>query len=265
MKKIKRDEIKEKVLDLSCGLLASTIDLALFCVFQGINLGESEYGAIGARKATEASTEDVLACGINSQTIKRAIWKATHQKFIKRSKTNKNFFEITHEGLARLNSKIPLYKEKRPWDKHLYLVIYDIPEEEGRKRRILRDYLRKIGCGMLQASVWLTLYNPKGVLEKLIKEHDLPGSIIVADVGEKGSIGEEDLDDLVSRVYHLEDINERYKEFIKELKQPDLNKTQAYFLYLSILKDDPQLPFEILPYNWLGDKAHQYFTEAFLS
>lgn len=263
--KIKRDEIREKAVNLTCGILATAIDVSLFAVCQDYNLLKEGMGpkniggAIG--RATEISIEEVLDLGIDRETIKKAIWKATHQGFIKRKSENKRFFQITKEGLSRLRSLLPVYRRERPWDQHLYLVTYDVPEKESVKRLILREHLKKLGCGMLQASVWLTPYSPKEVLREVINQHHISGSIIVSDLGKDGNIGEEDLDDLLSRVYQLENLNERYGAFIQDLKENKLSKTQAFFQYLSILKDDPQLPFEILPYNWLGDKAYQYLEE----
>ncbi|MBU1327173.1 hypothetical protein KKB64_04890 [Patescibacteria group bacterium] len=33
--------------------------------------------------------------------------------------------------------------------------------------------------------------------------------------------------------------------------------------YLSILRDDPQLPFQLLPDNWLGLKAYQLYRKIY--
>ena len=115
--------------------------------------------------------------------------------------------------------------------------------------------MKKLGCGLLQNSVWLTPYNPKNTLRDFIEEKNLSGAIIVSDIGKDGSIGEENIDELIRRVYRLNELNLRYKELINLIEEKKLNKIQAKFQYLNILQDDPQLPFEILPSDWLGDKA----------
>jgi len=265
LKKVKKEEVWGKIGDLSCGVIATGIDLVLFFVFQEINLGEYGYGSIAARKATQTSVDDVLSCGIDKEFVKKAIWKAIHRKWIRRNPENKNLLKITQEGIERLKSLIPDYEDLRTWDGHFYLLTYDIPEKQHEDRDLLREYLRRIGCGMLQASVWLTPYNPKKIVKKFIEENNLSGTIIVSDIGKEGSIGEEDLDDLVNRVYHLNDLNDRYGRLIEEAREGTFDKTQIHFRFLSILKDDPQLPFEILPYNWLGDKAYQLVKEVILS
>ncbi len=116
---------------------------------------------------------------------------------------------------------------------------------------------------MLQASVWLTPYNPKEVLREFIEERKLAGQVLISDLGEDGSIGEEDLRELVVRVYNLEDLENRYVEFIQKWggkkKLNDSEKTRIYFAFTSILMGDPQLPFELLPEDWAGNNAYKLF------
>lgn len=258
----KREQVQKKIIDVTCGLLAGTTDILLYFIYQGFNAGKYGYGSIAMRRSVNDSIEEVMALGIDGETVKKAIWNITHRKFIKR--TSKNTVEITKEGIKKLSELIPSYHQSRSWNGHFYLVIYDISEKKRRARRILRDYLRKLGCGLLQDSVWLTPYNPKEVLQEFIESNSLSGSIIVSDVGKDGSIGDENLNDLVERVYRLEEINRRYIKFVAGLSHEDFTEIGAKFQYLSILQDDPQLPFEILPNNWMGDKTYLLMKEKHL-
>lgn len=247
-------KIKEKVVDISCGLLAGTTELFLFCLVQSFNVGK--YGgrtSWAIERSIGDSIDEVASLGISKETVKKTIWNLTHKKFIKRKNGGK--IEITKEGVKKLSELIPVYREKREWNSHLYLIIYDIKEIKKQERNILRSYLKKLGCGLLQNSVWLTPYNPKKILHDFIEEKNLAGSVIVSDIGKDGSIGEEKLDELIKRVYQLDKLNLRYKELIDLIEGKKLSKIQAEFQYLSILQDDPQLPLEILPGDWLGDRA----------
>lgn len=262
--KIKKDRIKTIAGDISCGLLATVIDLSLFIMSDLSYMLEESFKSPYYKvieKSTERAVEDLITLGINKETVKRAIWKATHKKWIKRGGENQKFLSVTPAGIDKLKGLLPNYQEKRPWDSHLYLVTYDVPEEAKSQREILRECLKKLGCGLLQDSVWLTPYNPRAVLKRLISQYGLSGLVIVSDVGKEGSVGDEDLDDLVARIFHLDKLNDRYEDFIQKLKEKKLTKFQASFEFMSILNDDPQLPFEILPYNWQGDKAYQYLKE----
>lgn len=258
-------ELKEQVLDLSCGVLATAIDLVLFSVLFGLEVGSAGYGSPKVARASERALSQAAELAIDKETIKRAIYKATHQNLIQRQKRGIKYWKITKEGKKRIRSLISQYDEKRVWDGRLYLVTYDIPETKRGDRDILREYLRKIDCGMLQISVWLTPYNPTGVLKDFIRKKNLLGAIIVSDIGKDGSVGEEDLDDLINRVYKLDELNERYETFIYAAEQRELDRMQTAFEFLSILADDPQLPFELLPYNWRGEKAYGIFKEKISS
>lgn len=259
---MKREKIKEKVYDLSCGVLATAIDAVLFSLLYMGELSTAGYSSPGVARAADDAFEKLMAAGIDKETIKRAIYKATHKGLIRRQrKKDRTFWEITKEGKKRLNNLTPQYDEERVWDRRIYLIAYDIPEKRHQDRNLFRKFLKRIGCGMLQASVWLTPYNPKGTLKEFIKEKRLSGAVIVSDIGQDGSVGEEDLDDLIERVYHLGQLNNRYENFIYEVRNKNLDKKQIAFKFLSILADDPQLPFELLPYDWQGKKAYELYKE----
>ena len=135
------------------------------------------------------------------------------------------------------------------------MVTYDIPEKLRRKRDLLRDFTRRIGCAKLQDSVYLTPYDPRETLTTFIQKSKLPGTILVADIGTNGSIGDEDLPALVARVYHLNNLNDRYEEWIKYVRRHGVDH-QAVIEYYAILQDDPQLPFALLRPWWKGDEAY---------
>ena len=257
-----KEEIREKIVDLSCGVLASVIDFVLFALLYGAEAAGAGYSSPKVARAAERAFDQLERLAIDKETIKRAIWKATHKGLIRRQrKKDKTFWRITRAGKKRLSSLLPQYDEKRVWDGRIYLITYDIPEKRANDRDLLREFLKKIGCGMLQASVWLTPYNPKELLREFIEKRKLSGTVIISDIGKDGSVGEEDLDDLIRRVYNLDQLNDRYEDFIYQVKNRRLDKSQIAFQFLSILSGDPQLPFELLPYNWQGKKAYQLFKE----
>lgn len=178
--------------------------------------------------------------------------------------------QITEEGGKRLDSIFPVYNEKRPWDGKFYLVNYDIPVGKNSQRDALRNFLKSIGCVMLQSSVWLTPYNPVKALKDFAEKRKLSEKVLV-------SVLLEEFAPPVAEIYGLEEINQRYREFVERmtpLRPPSLlselregfagqDKMQLAFDYFSILKDDPQLPFELLPKDWMGDRAQELFEKLF--
>lgn len=95
--------------------------------------------------------------------------------------------------------------------------------------------------------------------------HHIVGSILVSDIGKDGSVGDEKIEDLLIRVYHLDNLNNRYKEFIGSCQKGAKVGVNLYFSYLSILRDDPQLPFPLLPKWWKGDVAYNLFNKRIVN
>jgi phenylacetic acid degradation operon negative regulatory protein len=150
------------------------------------------------------------------------------------------------------------------WDGKIYLVAYDIPRESNKDRNLFRRFLKRIGCGMLQHSVWVTAYTPNKLINEFIYERGLDDElIIVSSVGKDGTVGDTTLQELMEKVYGLSNLNERYLLFIEKVEKGELSTMrEVVFSYLSILKDDPQIPFELLPRNWLGDTACKIYEET---
>ena len=211
--------------------------------------------AFRAQLASEAFLQD-----INYETIKNAIVTAWKKRYIIRKRHA--LPEITAEGKRRLSEVVPLYCDNRTWDGRLHVVTYDIPEKKRKTRDLLRAYLRRLGCAKLQESVWLTPYNPIDVLRAFISEKEIEGTVIVSDLGADASIGEETMEGLISRLYDLERLNMRYSEWFDDFSEKPIN-FEAFIRFIAILKDDPQLPFSLLPKQWTGDKAYSCIKPLF--
>jgi len=246
---MRNKQIKKIVLNLTEGLLSTATDLLLmqFFIF-GASLGKGKTSR-GAYRVIQEASKDLEE--LNYQTLKQSFVHLKRKGLIRSLKEP----IITQLGKQRLNSLVPEYQHQRTWDKVIYLVTYDIQETKRVYRNKLRDVLKKLGAAPLQASVWLTPYNPEKILREFSSTPGFIGEIIVSCVGKDGYIGEEQLGDLIYRIYNLDKINQRYQQFIEEYKQGH-DKWNAAVLYLSILKDDPQLPFELLADDWVGDQAY---------
>jgi len=266
VKEMKRKKLTKEVsraaLALAEGLFSHAVDLALWTiVYMGeLGLPQSTTDQIGRAKIGA----DQFLYQINYDVIKNAFKTAQRHGWIKTRRRNAQP-EITEEGRRRLASVIPQYDENRLWDGKMHLVTYDIPETRRIDRELLREYLRRIGCAMLQESVWITPYNPIDLVRAFIEEKELSGTVIVSDLGKDGAIGEEDLRALLIRIYKLEEINERYEEWQTSVEDFDATSHHAIIQFLAILKDDPQLPFPLLPPWWKGDKAYALVKSQLLS
>jgi len=261
---MKNKDLQKEILKISEGVVSTAMDITLLLTFYGLEATMKPPTSKGVWQARGTAFEDLEQ--INYDTIKNALYRLKNKGLIQYTRETITHPQITKQGLKRLKSTIPVYDKKRVWDEKIYLVTYDIPEERKSDREMLRYYLKKIGCGMLQNSVWVTPYKPRDVLETFIERNDLKGAVIISAVGDKENVGEETLTELVARVYDLEDLDGRYFDFNKKYYRfkkfkPEM-KSQVIFDFLSILRDDPQLPFKLLPADWPGTKAYEIFKKA---
>lgn len=242
------DKIGEKILE-------KAVDIVLVSLY--FNLEFPKYARGKRWKIEDAIVSDLE--NFDYRSLKQAFNNLVKKGLIQTFKDSSISPKITEIGKKKLTSVIPFYDEKRIWDGRVYLVTYDLPREKNNLRNILRLYLRKIGAGMLQQSVWITPYNPTDILKKFFEEKDLNELVIISSIGKDGTIGDIDLKQLMEKVYDLSSLNERYREFIVEAEKNKLTPGQCIFNFLSILNDDPQLPFTLLPENWIGQKAYFVF------
>ncbi|OGG31367.1 hypothetical protein A3A63_03275 [Candidatus Gottesmanbacteria bacterium RIFCSPLOWO2_01_FULL_46_9] len=249
-----KQDLSRLALQAAEGVFSHAVDIALWLTIYmaDMSLPQSSSGQLW--RAGRAA--DRFLNQVNYNVIKNAILTAKKRGWVKTTRRGA-LPQITEEGKRRLAVVIPRYDNNRLWDGRMHLVTYDIPEKDKYQRESLRKQLMGIGCGKLQDSVWMTPYNPIDTLRTFIAERDLGGTIIISDLGHDASIGEENFHDLVVRIYKLEDINKRYEAWIKDVETLQTIDQLALFGYLSILRDDPQLPFDLLPKWWKGDEAYQ--------
>lgn len=255
-------EVRRAAIALTEGLFSHMVDVALwFAIYMAeLSVPFETYGKVWrAQRAADRFLDEV-----NYEVLKEAIKQARRRGLLKKARRRGAPPEITNEGRRRLAALVPRYDEKRTWDGRMHLVMYDIPEKRRRDRGLLREYLQRIGCARLQDSVWMTPYNPIDTLRSLVEERRLGGTVIVSDIGKDGSIGEEDVQLMVVHTYGLEPLNDRYEEWLADVEEHGVDHW-AVVRYLSILADDPQLPFPLLPSWWKGDNAYKRVKQYFPS
>ena len=254
MKKKFSKEASREIVALAEGVFSSVVDVCLWITAYNMELMVPR----ATKDLWKAQMEaDKTLQHINYEVLKEALKRARKHGWIKKTHHRNAMPEITKEGKQRLASLMPTYQEGRTWGERMYLVTYDIPETHRKQRNILRESLLQLGCGRLQDSVWMTPYNPADALTELIQQNNLQGTVIISTIGKDGSIGDESLPDLIIRIYQLDEINDRYKKWIDEVKTSKIIDHWMVLKYVAILQDDPQLPFSLLPSWWQGDDAYR--------
>lgn len=174
-------------------------------------------------------------------------------------------WKLTKEGWKKLKGALPECKKPSQWNGEWYIVTFDIPESCRRKRDALREKLEKLGFGRLQNSVWISPVNYLANIESWVKFHNIENWVIPSATNKLGRVASEEL---AERVWHIERINERYKDFIslckkffRKEKGYKFDKFRIIMNYLRILKEDPQLPENLLSADWQAKLAHKFYQK----
>ncbi len=249
-----RDLVKK----LSAGLFTNSVDMLLFAVSLGLNLYAS--GSKGKDPITILEKSFKLTKIFQEKLLQSCTAYAKSRKYLERIDGE---LRLTREGKKRLKKQLPEYQSQRPWDNRLYLIVYDIKESQREKRYLLNRWLKEHKAVMLQKSVWVTVKNLEPDLRRENQIFSDEGMILVSSLKSGEGINGKPVKQLVEQWYHLEELNKRYDAWlgvVKANRKMDFKKTFILKMkYLKILEDDPQLPFSLLPDNWLGDKVYQVY------
>lgn len=248
----------KKIRKVTNGIFSTVTDVTLFTIYLiGASLGKRSTPQDVYKTFREA---DELLLDVNYQTFNRALRKLKEQGLISSLKNWALEPIISQAGKQKLLSITPIYDEKRIWDKNLYLISYDIDTSRNTQRTRLRSMLKRIGTIKLQDSLYLTCYNPVKIFADFLKDNNLEEKVLISHLGKSGFIGQESLPEFLWKAAHLDGLNYRYQEFLHEYKnKSNFSKSQLAIDYYSILKDDPQFPFELLPDKYLGDETYLLF------
>ena len=183
-------------------------------------------------------------------------------------------YRLTAQGrLHVLGGRDPEQRWARPWDAQWRLVLFDVPTGQNAQRERLRRYLGDKGFGYLQHCVWITL-------DPLAEERQILGrgkinveSLILLEARPRA--GELDAE-IVAGAWDFERINRRYARHLKALAERPggalRNDTAAKALlrwaaaeretWLDAVTNDPLLPGQILPSEYLGQQAWRRRVEV---
>lgn len=219
------------------------------------------------------------AFGHNEQSVRAAVSRMSKQGWVQSERRgNKSFYSLTDQGIIRMEeASRRIYKEpKQPWDGKWWILIYNIQEDKRYLRDKLREELVWSGFGQLSNSCWITPNNLEKEINLLIKKYGIEQNVTFFHASYKGM---EDHTSLVKKCWDLEQVNQKYAEFIEQYSQKYIihknkinknemsdsscfvEKTLLVHEFRKFLFIDPSLPDELLPKKWLGDSAADLFKE----
>ncbi|TYR75727.1 phenylacetic acid degradation operon negative regulatory protein PaaX [Rossellomorea vietnamensis] len=219
--------------------------------------------------------------GHNDQAVRAAISRMNKQGWVQSEKQgNKSYYSLTERGLKRMEEAAQrIFKlQTEKWDGQWRILMYTIPEEIRNVRDELRKELVWSGFGTLSNSCWISPNNLDKQVYDLIDKYDIKQYV---DFFIARYDGPNEDQRIIGKSWDLQEINDRYAEFISEYSQKfiiDKNKiekgemteaqcfverTKLVHEYRKFLFVDPGLPEELLPDKWLGAHAASLFSNYY--
>lgn len=167
---------------------------------------------------------------------------------------------LSAKGKLAIKTQLP-FKKYSEWDQKWRLITLDLPQREQECKNLLIAELERLGFAKIQKNTYLSPYPLLNIINRFSTDLGVRQHLVLAQVDEL-----KDLDNLIKN-WNVEEINLKYKNFIKSAKNS--SKTSYWPLlakqleqeFVDLYAQDPHLPTEILPKDWLGFEAYKVFKQ----
>ncbi|MBI4674267.1 MAG: phenylacetic acid degradation operon negative regulatory protein PaaX [Chloroflexi bacterium] len=220
--------------------------------------------------------------GVSEQAVRTTVSRMTRSGWLASQRVGSTSFyaltaqaqQMLDEGAARIFQPPA---NSAPWDHSWHLVTYSIPEDQREARDTFRRELMWHGYGMLANTVWISAHRQQEQIAQLVARLNLQPYVQTFTATLEGFVSEQDI---VVRSWDLQAINAGYQEFIakhrtlfddcqQRLQAGDaLNEAECFVRRFNLIHDyrrfpfrDPHLPIELVPPDWCGVQAANFFRE----
>jgi len=218
--------------------------------------------------------------GLSGQAVRSTLSRLSQKGWLESRKVGRQSFysqtpkllKLLEEGARRI-----FQPRRDPWDGRWHLLIYSIPESKRHLRRRLRQRLLWLGFGVLNQTTWISPRDLRAEVEQVVDDRRIRPYVDFFTAEHWGFSSDEEI---VARCWDLKSLNDYYATFIARY-DPPFQECQARLMAGEALEPqecfverfmliheyrfspyvDPNLPLELLPDDWLGQRAMQLFQQ----
>jgi len=178
---------------------------------------------------------------------------------------NTTAYTLTNKGFDEIALIFPFFRFIRSeWDGKWRILSYEIPERKRELRDKLRRDVARWGLGPWHRSFWLT---PHPIIPWLkIRVSDKEIETYVQAFESDHAFGNKEV--LIEKVWRKTSLEKKYRTLFKlwhttlSTNQDSVQKMHTVVKdYVTILKDDPGLPKQLIGETWIGFEALNLFRE----
>ncbi len=242
------------------------------------------YGDYIRHRGGEAWTGSLIELlslfGLSGQAVRSTLSRMSRKGWLRGRRAGRHsFYSLTPKCVELLEEGARRIFEPRcdSWDGRWHLLTYSIPESKRHLRRKLRRRLLWLGFGYLNYATWISPRDLHDEVERVVEELRVRRYVEFFAAEHRGFA---DGSEIVARCWDLERLNDyyaaliaryepRFQEYHARLRaggdlEPSECFAQRFMLvheYRSSPYVDPNLPLELLPEHWLGERAAQLFQQ----
>jgi phenylacetic acid degradation operon negative regulatory protein len=242
------------------------------------------YGDYIRHRGGEAWTGSLIELlglfGLSGQAVRSMLSRMSQKGWLESRKIGRySFYSQTPKFLKLLEEGAQRIFQPRcdPWDGRWHLLIYTIPESKRHLRRRLRERLLWLGFGSLNQATWISPRDLRADVEQVVDNLKVRPYVEFFTAKHQGFASDEGI---VARCWNLEQLNDYYSTFIARYDPPfqkyqaqlragdSLDPQECFVQRFMLIHEyrfspyvDPNLPLELLPDDWLGERATQLFQQ----
>jgi ring-1,2-phenylacetyl-CoA epoxidase subunit PaaA len=208
--------------------------------------------------------------GIEATATRQALRRLTGQGLLTSHREGRRArYALTAAGRRRLQEAADRIYLRRPlaWDGRWQLLTWPSRGEQ-RRRSALRRELRWLGYGELDDHSWICPWDLGSRLDAVLAKHDVDATVHRFSAELSGDDRE-----LVARAYDLRELRTGHRAFLDDIEgvippSDDDRAALRWRLELvhrwrKLLFLDPGLPAELVPHDWLGERAGEVFLAGY--
>jgi phenylacetic acid degradation operon negative regulatory protein len=242
------------------------------------------YGDYILHRGGEAWTGSLIELlslfGLSEQAVRSTLSRMSQKGWLASRRTGRySFYSLTPKCRELLEEGARRIFQPRcdPWDGRWHLLTYSIPETKRHLRRRLRRRLLWLGFGTLNPATWISPRDMRAEVEREVDALHVRSYVELFTVEHQGFASDEEI---VARCWNLKQLNayyaaliDRYAPLFREhdarlMVGDSLDQRECFVQRFMLIHEyrsspylDPNLPLELLPDDWLGEKAAQLFQQ----
>jgi phenylacetic acid degradation operon negative regulatory protein len=242
------------------------------------------YGDYIRHRGGEAWTGSLIELlglfGLSGQAVRSTLSRMSQKGWLVSYRVGRHsFYSVTPKCLRLLEEGAQRIFQPRcdPWDGQWHLLTYSIPESRRHLRRRLRQQLLWLGFGALHQATWISPRDLRADVEQVVNTLGVRPYVEFFSAEHRGFADDEEI---VTRCWNLRQLNDYYGDFIARYGPPfeehqarliannSVEPRECFMQRFMLIHEyrsspylDPNLPLELLPDDWLGERATELFQQ----